>query len=95
MPLQEFWYENPDLLWAYRTSFVNKEKIRSDEIDYQAWLIGFYTQHAIASFFGAKKNTYPSKPLTITKTRDIGKSLELKIKAQLSRGQEILKQGEK
>lgn len=94
MPLQEFWYENPDLLWVYRTSFVNREKARNEEIDYLAWLIGVYTQYALASCFNGKKSRYPNKPLT-NKKADKGKSLQVKIKAQLNRGQEILKQGEK
>ena len=63
-------------------------------MDYMAWLIGVYTQHAVASYFGGKKNRYPSKPLSI-KGEDKRVSLENKIKAQLHRGQTILKQGEK
>ena len=93
MPLQEFWYENPDLLWVYRTSFINREKARGEEIEYQAWLIGCYTRYAIASYFNSKAK-YPTHPLTSTNKKDKGKSLQVKIKAQLSRGQQILKQGE-
>lgn len=96
MPLQEFWYENPDLLWVYRTSFINREKARGDEIDYQAWLIGCYVKHAIASCFSGGKAKYPTRPLSNTSsTHDKGKFLQEKIKAQLSRGQQILKQGER
>lgn len=93
MPLQEFWYENPDLLWVYRTSFLAKEEQRTKEIEYQAWLIGVYTQHAIASYFGGKKNKYPSRPFGL-EAKEKRKSLEYKIKAQLHKGQTILKQGE-
>lgn len=93
MPLQEFWYENPDLLWVYRTSFLNKEKQRSEELDYFAWLIGTYTQHAVASVLGGKGNKYPRKPLTYNQEKR--RSLEDKIKAQLHNGQTILEQGEK
>ena len=93
MPLQEFWYENPDLLWVYRTSFINKEKEKKEEIEYQAWLIGCYTTYAVASCLSGGKTKYPNRPLTM-KSQDKGKSLEVKIKAQLNKGQTILKQGE-
>lgn len=95
MPLQEFWYENPDLLWVYRTSFVNKEKARNEEIDYQAWLTGVYVRHAIVSYFSNGKAKYPSQPLASGSMQNKGKSLQAKIKAQLSKGQQILKQGER
>ena len=96
MPLQEFWYENPDLLWVYRTSFINREKARGDEIDYQAWLIGCYVKHAIASYFSGGKAKYPTKPLSSTSVaRDKGMLLQERIKAQLNKGKQILIQGEK
>lgn len=95
MPLQEFWYENPDLLWVYRTSFDNKEKARSDEIDYQSWLIGCYVRQAVSSVLSNGKVKYPNKPLMSSSTPDKRMSLQTKIKAQLSKGREILKQGEK
>ena len=56
MPLQEFWYEDPNLLWIYRTCFVKEEirkaELESDLINYQSWLTGMYVFNAIASAFG-------------------------------------------
>lgn len=102
MPLQEFWNENPDLLWVYRTSFVNRRKeeieYQHECINYQAWLNGVYIQQAVGALFN-KKIKYPDKPFDInenkkkTKISKIG--LEQKIKMQINKGREILNQKEK
>lgn len=99
MPLQEFWYEDPNLLWIYRTCFVKEEirkaELESDLINYQSWLTGMYVFHAIASAFG-KNTKYPSKPFELrsrSKNKiDRAKELEQKIKSNLKHGQNILNQ---
>lgn len=94
MPLQEFWYENPDLLWIYRTSFIKKKEeeveYRHECINYQAWLTGAYVLQAIGAW--SNKNThYPDKPYGINNNASNTKrTLEVKIKRQLSNGQELL-----
>mgnify|MGYP006990122385 CR=1 FL=1 len=45
MPLQEFWNDDPDLLWTYRTLYIEKNKqeveMQKEIINFQAWLQGF------------------------------------------------------
>lgn len=95
MPLQEFWYENPDLLWIYRTSFIKKREeeieYQHEYINYQAWLTGVYVLQAIGAWSN-KKTKYPDKPYGIkeNKTSNSLVKLEAKIKRQLSNGQELL-----
>ena len=95
MPLQEFWYENPDLLWIYRTSFIKKREeeieYQHECINYQAWLTGVYVLQAIGSW-SSKKTKYPDKPYGINENKASNSKarLEAKIKRQLSKGQEIL-----
>ena len=42
MSADEFWKDDPQLFVSYRTSFVNKQKRRSEEMDYECWLQGLY-----------------------------------------------------
>lgn len=97
MPLQEFWYENPDLLWVYRTSFINRRKeeveYQHECINYQAWLTGVYVQLAIGSALN-KKVHYPEKPYDINDKKASKINLEQKIRKQLSKGKELIKKGE-
>lgn len=94
MPLQEFWYENPDLLWVYRTSFINKRKedveFTHECINYQAWLTGMYVYHAIGSALD-KKVHYPLQPFNIGEGKASKENLEQKIKRQLNRGKNLIK----
>lgn len=93
MPLQEFWYENPDLLWVYRTSFINKRKeeveYQHEYINYQAWLTGAYIQQAVGALL-SKKVRYPDKPIDIQGNRRKQANLEQKIRNQLNRGKQLL-----
>lgn len=95
MPLQEFWNDDPDLLWAYRNSYMQKIEQERDMINYKAWLQGFYNYNAIASAF-SKNAKYFDKPIEFNakpKTEE-EKRQELmhKIKEQKSRAQILLKQ---
>lgn len=59
MPIKEFWNEDPDLLWAYRKSYMEKMKIQSEVNNYNAWLNGLYVFDAISksiyNAFGRKE----------------------------------------
>lgn len=99
MPLQEFWYEDPNLLWIYRTCFV-KEEIRKTELEfekmnYHSWLVGLYVYNAIGSAFN-KNTKYPKKPLELKSSNKTSKNktkkLEEKIKRNLRRGQNLINQ---
>lgn len=53
MPLQEFWNDDPDLLWTYRDLYMQKIKqdleLERQMINYKAWLQGFYNNRAVVS----------------------------------------------
>ena len=42
MSADEFWKDDPQLFVSYRTSFVNKQNRRMEEMDYECWLKGLY-----------------------------------------------------
>lgn len=95
MPLQEFWNDDPDLLWAYRNSYMQKMEQERDMINYKAWLEGFYNYNAIASAFSKNAKYFDKpiefnvKPKTVEEKRQ---ELMDKIKEQKIRGQMLLKQ---
>ena len=56
MSSTDFWENDPQLYWAYRTFYLKKRKIDSEDIKYNAWLNGntqsVGAQLAIARTFG-------------------------------------------
>ncbi len=47
MSNKEFWEEDPELLWAYRKSYMYKMKIQNELINYNSWLTGAYVFDAV------------------------------------------------
>ena len=99
MPLQEFWNDDPDLLWTYRNLYMQKIEqdieLEKQMINYKTWLQGFYNNRAVASAF-SEKIKYYEQPIEFNskqKTRE-EKRQELmhKIKEQKLRGQMLLRQ---
>lgn len=80
MSADEFWKDDPQLFVSYRTSFINKKKRESKELDYECWLKGLYTydgnsklnailRQTIGNLFAKTPNTqkidtYTKKPYT-------------------------------
>lgn len=66
MSSKEFWEEDPQLYWAYRTFYLKKLQIESEEIDYKSWSNGNYNflafSIALNNAFSDKKLEYPKKP---------------------------------
>ena len=99
MPLQEFWYDDPDLLWTYRNLYLNKIKseveLQKYMMNYSAWLQGLYNRNAIVSAFNEKVK-YFEKPIVInSKPKSIKEQkLEIaeRIKIRAMQGQIILQQ---
>lgn len=102
MPLNEFWNEEPNLLWTYRSCFMERMERdvqhEQDMINFQAWLTGFYVQQAVASCF-SKTAKYPKKPIESVvskgnkgKGQNIsrGEQLAKKIKENLKKGKTML-----
>ena len=42
MSAEEFWKDDPQLFYSYRTSFINREKRELEKEDYKSWLRGLY-----------------------------------------------------
>jgi len=70
MSTTEFWDEEPDLLWAYHNSFMERTKLKREEENFNFWLQGMYiydgVSKAIYNSFGRKSGQmaqdYPKKP---------------------------------
>ncbi len=95
MPLQEFWNDDPDLLWTYRNLYVQKVeqdvKLQQEIINYQSWLQGLYIQRAIASNF-SKEIKYFEKPIDFNEKPKTKQEIAQKIKERTKQGQMILQQ---
>ena len=99
MPLQEFWNDEPDLLWAYRNSYMEKEKTKiqtqKEIINFQTWLQGYYNYIAIGNAL-SKNGKYLSQPIALdnkSKTEH-EKKMEIaqRIKERAMKGKVILEQ---
>lgn len=99
MPLQEFWNDDPDLLWTYRNLYMQKmedeTKLKQEIMNYEAWLQALYIQRAIASNL-SKKVRYFEKPIEFNekpKTKAEQNQLIMeRVKAQAMKGQMLLGQ---
>lgn len=99
MPLQEFWNDDPDLLWAYRNVYMEKERQKleaeKEVINFQAWLQGLYNFNAIVGAL-SKTPKYLDSPINLyTKPKtEKEKKLEIaqKIKDNMRKSKEILNQ---
>jgi len=95
MPLQEFWNDDPDLLWTYRNLYIQKMeqdiKLQKEIINYQAWLQGLYIQRAIASNL-SKGIKYFEKPIDFNTKPKTKQEIAQKIKERARQGRMILQQ---
>lgn len=73
MSSKEFWEDDPQLYWAYRTFYLQKLKSESETMSYKAWLQGSYTCLAVSvalnNAFSKKKAEYPNKPMGMEEER--------------------------
>lgn len=107
MSNKEFWEEEPELLWAYRKSYMGKLELENEKMNTQCWLEGLYIYDAISTvaYNICKKESQPAKnymesPIDIHKKpktpEEIQKEEQLKleeqIKESLRRTKNILKQ---
>jgi len=105
MSTQEFWHEDPDLLWTYRKVYMDKLKIKNELDNQQAWRIGLYVYEAVAIVMhnsfrkeGQVAQNYTEKPYEFNQKpkteqelmeEEIRKNEEL-IRENLTRGKNIL-----
>lgn len=105
MSTQEFWHEEPDLLWTYRKVYMDKLKIQNKLDNQQAWRIGLYVYEAVAVVIhnalrkeGQPAQSYCEEPYdfnNISKTQEElieeeNRKNEEAIRESLSRGKNIL-----
>lgn len=95
MSNREFWEEDPELLWAYRKSYMDKMKIQSEIDNYNSWLNGLYVYDAISkslyNSFGRKETqpvmNYIDKPYNFNvkpkSKEEIEKEERLKVEEQI------------
>lgn len=80
MSVKEFWNDEPELLWTYRKSYMDKLKIQKDLTNYKAWLHGLYVFDAVSTSlyncFG-KKETQPNRSYA-EKPYDFNKKMKTK-----------------
>lgn len=99
MSVKEFWEEDPDLFWAYRFSYINKQKREQELNNVQAWLQGAYFYEAISvalsNAFSKQKIQYRDKPFELEQQSEENKKpkqnlLEEKLKARAEKIQKML-----
>lgn len=106
MSTREFWEEDPNLLWAYRKSYMDKIKLQQETDNFNAWLNGLYVFDAVSKSiynnFGRKEAqpalNYIEKPYDFSKTKEDYEKEKIKerensIKEQLKRGKRVLSKG--
>ena len=92
MSAKEFWEDDPELLWAYRKSYIDKVKLQQENDNFNAWLSGLYVYVAISSCLSNK--AYILKPYDFSKTEEqVIEERENSIKEQLKRGKKALSKG--
>ena len=64
MSSTEFWEEDPQLYWAYRTFYLKKKETDYEEYKYNAWLKGSMDYMAVSiainNAFNKQKAEYPT-----------------------------------
>lgn len=64
MSSYDFWENDPQLYWAYRTFYLKQKEVEREEMKYDSWLKGsinfMATSMAIQNGFGNGNNKYPS-----------------------------------
>lgn len=104
MSTREFWNEEPELLWAYRKSYIDQLNVSKDIENYKAWLNGLYVFDAVSkciyNSFGRKETqqalNYIEKPYDFyskTKTKEeVEKEERLRIEEQIKERNKKIKE---
>lgn len=64
MSSTDFWENDPQLYWAYRTFYLKKCEMDTEQMEYEAWFKGsmnyLAVSTAIANALSKQKTNYPS-----------------------------------
>ena len=106
MSAKEFWENTPELIWAYRKSYIDKIKLQQETDNFNAWLNGLYVFNAVNTSiynnFGRKETqqtlNYIEKPYDFSKSKEHYEKEKIEerensIKEQLKRGKRALSKG--
>lgn len=103
MSNKEFWDDDPELLWAYRKSYMDKLHIQHEFNNYTAWLNGIYIFDAMSkclyNAFGKKEGqpaiNYVSEPYDFNakskSKEELEKEKRLEIEAKIKERNEQIK----
>ena len=73
MSSKEFWEDDPQLYWSYRTFYLKKMQLDMEMVEYKAWSYGSYNfiaySIALNNGFSKSKMEYPSKPYGMEKKK--------------------------
>ena len=73
MSSKEFWEDDPQLYWSYRTFYLKKKQLEVDEWNYKGWLYGSYSHLGVSialnNAFSKNKLKYPEKPFESEKQK--------------------------
>lgn len=94
MTVKEFWEEDPNLLWAYRKSYIEKMKLEKEKTNFSAWLQGMYVYEAVskALYNGFRKSgqaslDYSNSPYEFNEV----KSVDEKRKEEIIKSEEQIR----
>ena len=66
MSSKEFWEDDPQLYWSYRTFYLKKLQAETDMMNYKGWSYGSYNFLAVSmalnNAFSKNKLEYPKQP---------------------------------
>lgn len=81
MSYQEYWYDDPELFFAYANRHKVREERKTQEQDAVAWLVGQYVLQAVAVNFahafgkpGSSKPKYPEIPMYVAEHNEQAKA---------------------
>lgn len=89
MSSTDFWENDPQLYWAYRTFYLRKQEYDSETMKYTAWLNGntqsVGTQLAIAKTFGKNQQVeYPQYKEMFMQTKEENTNKKLTVEEKNS-----------
>ena len=86
MSSKEFWEDDPQLYWSYRTFYLKKMQSEIEMINYKGWSYGSYDFLAVSialnNAFSKNKETYPEKPFDLNNKKQPKTELQKKMEKE-------------
>ena len=74
MSSKEFWEDDPQLYWAYRTFYLKKQEESFEKDNQYMWLQGMYIYEGVSTalhnVFSKQKKNYTDKPYNLKQKQD-------------------------